>query len=153
MGKNPIYIALFALVTILVISMGGCKTAQVVATDYGGEVASLEELEGTWEGIADSQFVNSTSTCTVKMALLFTVSNGRAVSLCSRAWCEFDVPIKEKGVIRFKYKKALRYTSDYGADQQIDIVFKGQLFRDGGAGTFAAGGGCPGKWIVSKKIQ
>ena len=136
---------LFSLIASSIISTGGCVTTPNVETAYSNETVSLEELEGLWRGYGDSQLVTSNSRCNVKMPLRFVVSNGRAISVCNKAWCKFDVPITDNGAIRFRYRNALRSTSDYGAVLMKDIVFVGRLFRDEGEGTFAGGGGCPGK--------
>ncbi len=146
------HLIMIALVAALAVSIGGCKTTPDIETAKGNEPVSLEELEGVWKGHGESNLVTSNTTCDVNFPIQFVVKEGKAVSICNMDWCKFDVHITAGGKLRFKYRKALTYTSDFGGEEKRDVVFKGQLIGDKGKGTFAAGI-CPGKWKVYKDVD
>ncbi len=127
--------------------VSGCTT-----TPYGDKAISREELEGRWIGDGESHLATTTTTCNINLRIGFIVKDGRAISLCSDPRCTFDVPVEENGTLRFKFRKALSYSSDYAGSEKKDINFSGQLSPEEGRGTFASGG-CLGKWKVTKQTN
>lgn len=136
------YLSILFCVALLTIA--SCKP-----TSIRNETLSLEDLEGTWEGLAQSGFGDSRTTCNIRLPIKFVVANGRAISQSKYPQMEFNVPIGVDGGIAFKYRKAVKQSSDFPHTALHDIEFDGHLSLAEGGGRFVAAG-CIGRWKVTK---
>ena len=132
------------LFCVALLTIASCES-----TSIRNETLSLVDLEGAWEGLAQSGFGDSRTTCNIRLPIKFAVTNGRAISQSKYPQMEFNVPISDDGGIAFKYKKAVKRSSDFPDSTLHDVQFDGHLSLTEGVGRFVAAG-CTGRWQVTK---
>ena len=137
---------ILTILSFVLVSLLGCDTLQ-----YSKEPVNLKSLEGDWTGYLSAKSPTVVTRCDIEFSFDFKVQDGRAISTSSRPTLEFNVPLSENGELRFKFKKLVSFSGDYGAVHRVDMTLHGQLLSDTGEGIFNTGGGaCSGKWTASK---